>query len=126
MPVLNEGKHATEGLLSEAEFGRSRDNITVASGSGVIVPGTVLGTITASGKFAPSPAAETVGIEGAETATAIALYGCDATSEDVDIAAITRAAQWKVGDLTFDASRDLEAEQDAAIVDLAAVGIIVR
>lgn len=45
MAILTEGRHAAEGLLSEANFHRSRDNIIVVSGSGILVPGTVLGKV---------------------------------------------------------------------------------
>lgn len=126
MTVLNEGIHPGEGLLSEASRARSRDTITIAAGSGVIVPGTVLGVITASGKYTISPNAETTDIEGAETAKAVALYGCDATDKDVKITAITRDAEWKQDCLTYDATRDDDSKKAAAVVDLAAVGIIVR
>lgn len=46
MTKLTEGQHAGEGLLSEAQFHRSRGRAVIASGSGVIVPGMVLGKIT--------------------------------------------------------------------------------
>jgi hypothetical protein len=42
MTILTEGGHAGEFILSEAEFGRSRDNLTVAV-SQTLVPGQVLG-----------------------------------------------------------------------------------
>ena len=66
MTTLTEGRHPGEGLLSEANFHRSRGKATIKSGSGVIEPGAIFGKITAGGKFAPSPAAETVGVEEEE------------------------------------------------------------
>jgi hypothetical protein len=42
MTILTEGGHAGEFILSEAEFGRSRDNLTIAV-SQTLVPGSVLG-----------------------------------------------------------------------------------
>ena len=57
MTKFTEGRHPGEGLFSEANGHRSRDVITIAAGSGVVGPGTVVGKITASGKFAPSPVA---------------------------------------------------------------------
>jgi hypothetical protein len=42
MTILTEGGHAGEFILSEAEFGRSRDNLTIAA-SQTVLPGTVLG-----------------------------------------------------------------------------------
>lgn len=126
MTVFTEGKRATEGVLSEDQNGLSRDEITIASGAGVIAPLTVLGKITASGKYIPSPAAEVVGSEGAEVAVAVNLYGVDATDADVKVAAITRLAALNGNYLTYDASRNLDAEKLAARVDLAAEHIIVR
>lgn len=121
--VKTEGRYATEGLLSEAERGRSRDNIVIASGSGVIVPGQILGKVTASGKFKKSTA---TGSTGEEKGVAIALYGCDATTADQKISAITRAAQWRVDDLVFDATVNDATKKAAKIAELAVVGIIAR
>jgi len=77
MTVLTEGRHPGEFLMTEANGQRSRDSITIASGAGIIAPGTVLGKITASGKYLASAAGAT---DGSQTAVAIALYGCDATT----------------------------------------------
>lgn len=123
MTILTEGSHAGEFILSEAEHGRSRDNIVVASGSGVIAPGDVLGKITASGKFKKSTA---TGTDGGQTAVAVAINGCDATSADQTIAAIARAAQVKAGELTYDATVDDATKRGAKATQLAAVGIVVR
>ena len=126
MTKLTEGRHAGEGLLSEANFHRSRGKATIKSGSGVIEPGAILGKITTGGKFAPSPAAETVGIEGAQTAVALALYGCDATAADQEIAIIERDAEWRISAVVYEASVDTDAEKLAKRTQLAAVGIILR
>jgi hypothetical protein len=123
MPTQTEAKRPGQVVLSEANFHRSRDNIVIASGSGVIQPGHVLGKITASGKFAPhNPGVAT----GVENAAAVALYGCDATSADQKISAIVRDAEVKTDELVWDASVDLPAEKDAAYVELRALGIIPR
>ena len=53
--VLTEGVHPIEFLLSEGQGTRSRDAIVIASGSGVVKAGTVLGKITASGKYTRYP-----------------------------------------------------------------------
>ena len=129
MDALTEGRYAGEGLLSEAEFGRSREAVTIASGAGVIKPGTVLGKYTSganSGKYAPAPAAAADPDVGNQVAVAIALYGCDATSADQKIAVIARDAQWNGNTLTYEASVDTDNEKAAKAVQLAAVGIVVR
>ena len=129
MTVFTEGRHANEGLMSEAEFGRSREAVTIASGSGVIKPGAVLGKYMSgakSGKYCLSPAAAEDPDVGNQTAVAIALYGCDATSADQKIAVIARDAQWNGNTLSNDASVDTDNEKAAKSTQLAAVGIIIR
>lgn len=126
MTTFTEGRHATEGLLSEANFHRSRDNITIEAGAGVIIPGTVLGKVTAGGKYLPSPNTLVEGDEGAETGVAIALYGCDATTADQKIAAITRDAEWNGHTLVFHPSVNDATKKATKLAQLAAVGIIAR
>ncbi|MFA8387573.1 MAG: head decoration protein [Pelagibaca sp.] len=123
MTVLTEGRHPGEFLMTEANGQRSRGSITIAGGAGIIAPGTVLGKITESGKYLASAAGAT---DGSQTAVAIALYGCDATTSDVAIAAITRDAEVNGRILTWHPDRDQAAEKAAAQADLASVRIIVR
>jgi len=129
MTVYTEGRHATEGLMSEAEFGRSREAVTIVSGSGVIKPGAVLGKYTSganAGKYSLAPAAAADPDVGNQTAVAVALYGCDATSADQKIAVVARDAQVNGNMLSYDASVDTDNEKAAKATQLAAVGIIVR
>ena len=123
MTVLTEGRHPGEFLMTEANGQRSRDSITIASGAGIIAPGTVLGKITASGKYLASAVSAT---DGSETAVAIALYGCDAITSDVAVAAITRDAEVYGHILTWRPDRSHAGEKAAPQADLASVGIIVR
>ena len=120
--VFTEGLHPGEFLLSEADFHRSRDNIVVASGQGVLKPGTVV-AVVASGKFV---AANATGSDGSQTAVGVLLYGVDATSADAPVAAITRDAEVKASALVYDVSVDQPAEFAAKKAQLAAVGIIIR
>lgn len=126
MTVFTEGKHACEGLMSEGAGQRSRDAIVIAAGAGIIAPMTVLGRIAASGEYVPSPSAETDGLEGAEIAAAVNLYGCDATSAAQAVSAIVRDAEIHGNFLTFSPSRLSDDLRAAAIADLAVSGIIVR
>jgi Bacteriophage lambda head decoration protein D len=99
MTVLYENPHEGNFILSEDDEGRlSRDKIVVASGAGKLRPGTVLGKLTASGKFAPSP--ET-GVNGSETAVAVLVGGVDATSAD----AVASSKQSTIGTETSRARR---------------------
>jgi hypothetical protein len=123
MTVFNEGRGAGEFLLSEANGNRSRDVVTVASGAGVIAPGTVLGKLTSGGKYTPSPA---TGSDGSQTAVAVALYGCDATSADQKVVVIARDAEVNTNLLAYASSVDDAAKKAAKATQLAAVGIIVR
>ncbi len=113
-------------LLSEAAGRRSRSIVTIASGSGKLVAGTVLGKVTATGEYVPAPDAVVVGKEGAETAVAILAYGVDATSQAVEVTAIDRDAEAKLPMLSFDASVNDQIKTDAKVTQLNAVGIRVR
>lgn len=121
--VFTEGRHPGEFLLIEGNGQISREAAVIVSGSGVIAPGTVLGKISASGKFAPSPA---TGTDGSESAVAIALHGCDATSADQKIAIIARSAEVKADSLLFHSTVNDAAKKAAKATQLAAVGVIVR
>jgi hypothetical protein len=225
MPVFTEGRHAAEFILSEANFHRSRDTITIASGEGVLAPGTVVGRIgddsgtitvtkaagagntgagdltladpaygagvvegvyrvtcvaeaTGGGSFTVEDpngvtigtavegaafdevvkfqidasgadfvvgdyfnvtvaiasaatagkfkAADPTATDGSATASAIIIYGVDATSADVEVAAITRDAEVNGNILTYDASVDDAPKKAAMVASLATAGIIVR
>ena len=219
-----ETRHAASFILSEGPINYSRDNIVVASGAGVLLPGTVIGKVAQGTLAAGTPAvggsnvgnatiakdgstpllegAEpgtyritntdathftvvdangvTVGIgvfgtafaneikftitagatpcvagdtftfpvtggvagagkfksvtanatDGTQTAAAILIYGVDATSADVPVAAITRHAQVNAV-LLFYADQHTPTQEDPGMIlqmnaDLAKQGIIVR
>jgi hypothetical protein len=113
-------------LLSEASGHRSRSTATIAAGAGVLEAGTVLGVVTATGEFAPSPAAETYDVEGAETAVAILGYGVDATDAPVTVAIVDRDAEVKRPELRFHASVDDQTKIDAKVAQLGAADIRAR
>ena len=127
MTTLTEGRHPGEVILREANGTRSRDNIIIPAGTGVVAAGTVLGEITAApGTFVPSPNASTGGIEGAEMAKAINIHEVDATDRDVSVAALSRDAEVNGSCLEFEATVDDDTKKDAKATQLAAVGLIVR
>ena len=126
METKTEGLHPLEFVLSEGNGAISRQSVVIRTGSGVLVPGTVLGQVTADEKFTASPDAETGGIEGAETAVAILAYGVDATDGDVQAVVIDKDAEVKIPYLTFDASVDNAAKTTAKLDELRAVGIKAR
>ena len=123
MTVLIETRHPAEFILSEANGQRSREAITIASGAGIIAAGTVLGKVTASGKYLASAAGAT---DGSQTPAAIAIHGADASSADATISAIVRDAEVNSNCLTYHADREQPAEKAAAKESLKGLGIIVR
>ena len=121
MTTLTEGRHTGEGLLSEAEGTRSRENITIAAGAN-LVPGQVLGKITASGKYKMhDPAAS----DGSQAAAAILYADAAAAAADVKGVAIVRDAEWNGATLTW-ISGISGGNKTAGIAALAALGIILR
>lgn len=223
MTVLTEKAHPAEFILSEAAGMRSRDNVKIPSGTGILLPGTVIGKLTGSpgspivgsvvigngntgngiltkgtpaflvgvqagkyrvvcktaaanggvfdvfdpnnvdlGDYTVGAAAFGVQIaftiadgtqdfivgdyfelnvgltggsylpsevgpsDGSEVAAGILIYGVDATSKDVMVAAIVRDAEVNQHCINWAASADTLAERGAKIAALAASGIIVR
>jgi hypothetical protein len=67
-PLEENMNHTASCIIQESAGFHSRDQITIASGSGVVVSNTVLGRITASKEYAPlDPAAS----DGSEIAAAV-------------------------------------------------------
>jgi hypothetical protein len=110
------------GFILSEEPG-SRDQVTIQSGAGICIPGTVLGKITANDKFVPSPA---TGSDGSQAACAVLFDYVDATDADVNAAAVTRGAAVGANELVFDASVGPGAPLDAKYAQLRAAGIVVR
>ena len=123
MTVLVETRHPGEFILSEANGQRSRETITIASGAGIIAAGTVLGKVTASGKYIASAVGAS---DGSEVPAAINIYDANASSLDVPVSAIVRDAEVNGKCLTYHADRDQPAEKLAAHAALANLGVIVR
>lgn len=123
MATLTEGRVTAAYILTEANGLRSRDNAKIASGSGKVEPGTILGKITASGKFVPhAPAAS----DGSQTAVAILYSEVDATSADQPAVITARDCEVKKDELIYNAATDTAPEIAAVHAALAANGIIVR
>jgi hypothetical protein len=100
----------------------SRDDDVLVSGSGKVVCGTVLGRVTASGKYKPfTPAAS----DGSQTAAAIILQNADATSADVTVVNLKRRAQVVLQALVWPAGITA-AQRSAALASLEALGIVAR
>jgi hypothetical protein len=119
--TLTETTHPGGFLVWEALRDYTREPITVASGA--LDPGTVLGRITASGKYA---AHDPVAVDGTETAAAVLWGKADATGGDVPAVALIRGpAIVNRNDLVFAGSLGAP-EIAAAHAALLAAGILVR
>ena len=123
MPVLTQPPGMGDVLKYEVNPNYTRESITLLAGMPYPV-GSVLGRITASGKYTLSTSG---GTDGAETAAAVLLYAVDATLADATgivlvrgPAIVSRAA------LAYDGTVDDAAKITAKITELATLGIITR
>lgn len=121
--TFNEPKAVTDVLKGDLG-GMSREAVTILSGEGVLAIGTVLGKVTASGKYVAHVNGAS---DGSQTAVAVLIDAVDATSADVTRAIVVhRLAEVLRTGLVWDASVDNDTKKNAAIAQLAANMIIVR
>lgn len=121
MTAINEGNYLGDLLKYEAPNLYSRESVTIASGADLTL-GTVLGKITASGKYAALDPAET---DGSEVAVAVLLEDAAAASADVTALVVLRhsiVADHIVGW----PSGITPTEQATATGELEARGILIR
>jgi hypothetical protein len=123
MTVLHQPASMGDILKYEVNPNYTRDEVTLLQGMPYPL-GSVLGRITASGKY---KLATSGGSDGAQTATAVLLYAVDATLADATgivlargPAIVSRAA------LAYDATVDDAGKITTKIGQLAAAGIIAR
>jgi hypothetical protein len=126
MPVLTMPPTLGNLLKYEVNASYCREAVTLKAGTNYAL-GSVLGRITASGKYRLAPAAEVVGDEGAEVAAAVLIEAVDATAGDRTGLVVARGpAIVSKAALVFDASVDQEAEKAAKHAELSAAGIVPR
>ena len=120
--VFTEAMNLGDLLKFEAPNLYSRDRVTVAAGQNLPL-GTVLGIVTASGKYKQTdPSAE----DGSQVAAGVLLQTCDATLADRDNGLIVarhaivsdHALQWP--------EAITAAEKASAVAQLKALGVLVR
>jgi len=123
MPVLTQPSTMGDVLKYEINPNYTRETVPLLEGTAYPV-GSVLGRITASGKY---KLATSGGTDGAQTAGAVLLYAVDATPGDAvgvllmrGPAIVSRAA------LAYDGTVDDATKITTKISQLAALGIIVR
>jgi hypothetical protein len=123
MNTLIEGKHPGGFLVWEVLRDYTRETVILASGTGTLVPGTVLGKITTGGKYTGLAPAAT---NGSQNPAGILWGPADATSADAPGVVILRGPAianrtelvWPEG--------ATEAEISAATTALSALGILLR
>ena len=122
---LAEGKRLSDWLKGEVQTPTdfSRAEITVLSGQ-VLTTGTVLGKLTSGGKYVKYDEGASSGA-GSDDAAGILLLDCDATDGDQRAVAIVRDAVVSDNGLVWEPGIG-SAAKAAALVDLAALNIIVR
>ena len=115
MTTLTEGIHNTEFLLHEAGGAYSRSTVTVALAAGALASGTLMGKITASGKYI---AYLNGAADGSEVCAGVLLNAVPDLAVDQKAVIINRHAEVMASRLT--------GSDAPGIVDLAAIGVIVR
>jgi hypothetical protein len=119
MPILTQGIQTGEFLLSEATGERSREQVTVTVAGAVALPsGTVLGKITATGKYIKYLDGAS---DGSQTAAAVLLNACPGVNGDYKCAVFVRDCEVVGAMLNGGANVDAPGK-----VDLTAIGVIVR
>jgi len=126
MPVLTMPLTLGDLLKYELDANYCRETVTLKAGTRYAI-GSVLGRIAASDKYRLSPAAEVVGDEGAEVASAVLIEAVDATSGDRSGLVIARGPVIvSRAALVFDASVDDAAKAAVKHAELSSAGIVPR
>lgn len=127
--VYTEGAYTSDWLKREEDSLYSRDQVTLASGSNsagaVTKSGTVLGKVTASGKFVPHTLAATGGV-GSGVAAGILLNDVDASAADKRVVIISRDAIAMQYGLTYGSDVTTSGNRATVNGQLATLGIVVR
>lgn len=121
MVALTEGLRRGYFLFSEANRTISREQVVVAQ-SVSLVAGTVMGIVTATGKWKQlAPAAA----DGTQNATGFLLENVNATAADISAAVVARQAEVTASDITWPGGITAP-QQAAAIAALGVLGLRVR
>jgi hypothetical protein len=125
MAVIATETHVKGNVIKQelwADLAYCRTGVTVNDTAGTLAVGTVLGKVTATGKYkrAVQTAVDGSAVAAAIVVTPITILG----ATDTKVVALTRgpASVSKTG-LVLDATYDLDAEKDVVYASLEAVGI---
>lgn len=126
MPVLTMAPTLGDLLKYELNASYCREAVTLKGGTSYPL-GSVLGRITASGKYRLAPAAAVTGDEGAEVAAAVLIEAVDATAGDSTGLVVARGpAIVSKAMLVLDVSVDDAAKTAAKHAQLSAAGVVPR
>lgn len=115
MPNLVETRHVGEHIVSEANGTQSREEVTVTQTGTAILSGTVMGKITASGKYVPYASGAT---NGSQTAAGVLYSELKPFTGDAKAVLHVRSCEVSAANMT-----GLDAN---ARTNLGAIGVIVR
>ena len=117
-----EGFHTGEYLVSEAEGTLSREEVIVSQTGGALVSGTVLGKVTATGKY--KIAVETA-VDGSKVAAALVISDASiGIATDTKLVVLVKGpAEVSQGALVLDATYNDQAKKDAVYASLEALNI---
>jgi hypothetical protein len=125
--VYTEGAYASDWLKREEDTQYSREQVTVLSGSNTtgtpLKSGTILGKITASGKYKPQTLAA---VDGSQTAAGILLVPVDAGAADKRAVLIARDAIVMQYGLVYGSDVTTSGNRATVNGQLATLGILVR
>ncbi len=123
--IINDLAQASDWLKHEAPSLMSREQVVLTTGAvgTTMLTGTVLGMITASGKFVPHTIAAA---DGSEAPAAILLFNTPGTGGDVKAVVIARDALVAQQALVYGTDVNTAPERAAVNASLKALGILVR
>lgn len=122
MPTLTMGPTLGDLLKYEQESIYTRETVTLLTGTNYAL-GSVLGRITASGKYTLSP---DTGADGSQVARAVLLFPVDASAGDQTGVVLRRGGSVSVDRLVYAASVNDAAKRTAKQLQLADAGIAIN
>ena len=126
MAILTKGKASAAFIVSESNGYRSRDDVTVTvPAATTYAAGTILGKITASGKYVRHAAGATDGSEDEAGVLYETLANTTVSAVDSESVSFARDAEVNGSELTYEVGADA-AQITASNLALKALGIIVR
>jgi len=118
--VTHYPKLSGEWLKHELDCELNREQVMIPAATGNLITGTVMGKVTASGKWVPHVNGAA---DGSEVAAGILLNGVDASGpSDVQGVNVIGNARIAPLELTWDASVDSQTKKDAALAQLESLG----